>query len=265
VAKRVTKGNLWGFIQSRPYVSMADIRRLFTMDVDGAASLATNEGPYYIGLPQEAADFIRQLWQEGRIILDLNPDVKARVVQGVYPARVPVNRAAPGRGAARPGGSSGARPAKPRGASRPAGAPGGPGGPGSPGWGPGAAPAASAAWSSAPTARVLDAAPQDAARPVAAPSVPGAPGAQSTAGPFDATSAEGGSGGAGGAAEDLANGATGKRRRRRRRRGPGDSPGEASGDGPSDGGPDGGAADEGDGAAPAGPATTATLLATAGD
>ena len=87
MAKRVTKGNLWGFIQSRPYASVADIRRLFMMDVDGAAAVPTNEGAYYIGLPQDTADIIRQLWQEGRIILDLNPDVKARVVQGVYPAR----------------------------------------------------------------------------------------------------------------------------------------------------------------------------------
>ena len=93
MAKRITKGNLWGFIQSRPYVSVADIRRLFMMDVDGAAPFLTSEGPCYIGLPDEAAHLIRQLWQEGRIVLDMNPDVKARVVQGVYPARVPLGRA----------------------------------------------------------------------------------------------------------------------------------------------------------------------------
>ncbi|MGH2368807.1 MAG: hypothetical protein ACRDI2_11475, partial [Chloroflexota bacterium] len=60
--KRVTKGNLWGFIQSRPYASVADIRRLFVMEVDGAAALPTSEGACYIGLPREAADLIRQLW-----------------------------------------------------------------------------------------------------------------------------------------------------------------------------------------------------------
>jgi hypothetical protein len=98
VAKRVTKGNLWGYIQSRPYASVADIRRLFLMDVEGAAALPSNEGAYYIGLPRDAADLIRQLWQEGRIMLDLNPDVKARVVQGVYPARFSQGRFG-GRGA----------------------------------------------------------------------------------------------------------------------------------------------------------------------
>lgn len=96
--KRITKGNLWGFIQSRPYASVADIRRLFTMDVDGAAPFRTNEGTTYVGLSPEAAELIRQLWQEGRVALDLNPNVKARVVQGVYPARLPSPRhAAPSR------------------------------------------------------------------------------------------------------------------------------------------------------------------------
>jgi hypothetical protein len=93
----VTKGNLWGFIQSRPYASVADIRRLFMIDADEAASVTTTEGTYYVGLSQEAANLIRQLWHEGRIVLDTNPDVKARAVQGIYPARAFVARA-PGSG-----------------------------------------------------------------------------------------------------------------------------------------------------------------------
>ena len=94
MAKRITKGNLWGFIQSRPYASVADIRRLFFMDVDGAAAVPTSEGTCYIGLPPEAAELIAQLCREGRIGLDLNLNVKARVVQGVFPARLPAYRAA---------------------------------------------------------------------------------------------------------------------------------------------------------------------------
>jgi hypothetical protein len=93
VAKRVTKGNLWGFIQSRPYASVADIRRLFFMDVDGAAPVPTSEGTCYIGLPPDTAELIAQLCREGRIGLDLNLNVKARVVQGVFPVRLPVRRA----------------------------------------------------------------------------------------------------------------------------------------------------------------------------
>ena len=92
MAKRITKGNLWGYIQSRPYASISDIRRLFTMDVDGAAAIRSSEGTCYIGLPQDAADVVGQLWHEGRVGLDLNPNIKARVVQGIYPARPPVQR-----------------------------------------------------------------------------------------------------------------------------------------------------------------------------
>ena len=94
MAKRVTKGNLWGFIQSRPYSSVADIRRLFFMEVEGASPLSTSEGTCFIGLPEDAADLIAQLCREGRVALDLNPNVKARVVQGVYPARLPAHRQA---------------------------------------------------------------------------------------------------------------------------------------------------------------------------
>jgi len=99
VAKRITKGNLWGFIQSRPYASVADIRRLFFMDVDGAAPVPTSEGTCYIGLPPDAAELIAQLCREGRIGLDLNLNVKARVVQGVFPVRLPSHRGAGADGA----------------------------------------------------------------------------------------------------------------------------------------------------------------------
>ncbi len=125
--KRITKGNLWGFIQSRPYASVADIRRLFTMDVDDASSLPTSEGTYFVGLPQDAADMIGQLWNEGRIVLDTNPDVKALVVQGVYPARVGFGRRGGqggqrGQGQSNPGGRPGQSFAQQRtGAGAPAG------------------------------------------------------------------------------------------------------------------------------------------------
>ena len=92
MAKRVTKGNLWGFIQSRAYASVADVRRMFSMEVDGASAIPTSEGTCYIGLPPEAADLVGQLSREGRIALDLNLNVKARVVQGIYPTRLPPPR-----------------------------------------------------------------------------------------------------------------------------------------------------------------------------
>jgi hypothetical protein len=119
VAKKVTKGNLWGFIQSRPYASVADIRRTFALDVETASPVRTSEGTYFIGLPQDAAALILQLWNEGRIVLDVNPDVKANVVQGVYPARPLLARQA----AAGAGAEAHARAAR---AGQPLGTPGAP-------------------------------------------------------------------------------------------------------------------------------------------
>ena len=62
------------------------------MDVEGAAAIPTSEGICYIGLPPEAAEMVGQLSREGRIALDLNLNVKARVVQGVFPVRLPPPR-----------------------------------------------------------------------------------------------------------------------------------------------------------------------------
>ena len=92
MAKRITKGNLWGFIQSRAYASVADVRRMFSMEVEGASAIPTSEGTCYIGLPPDAAELVGQLSREGRVGLDLNLNVKARVVQGLYPARLPAQR-----------------------------------------------------------------------------------------------------------------------------------------------------------------------------
>jgi hypothetical protein len=114
VAKRVTKGNLWGFIQSRSYASVADVRRTFSMEVDGATAIPTSEGTCYIGLPPEAAELVGQLSREGRIALDLNLNVKARVVQGIYPVRLPAPRQTSAEGA------NGAAPKKRRRRRKPA-------------------------------------------------------------------------------------------------------------------------------------------------
>ena len=105
MAKRVTKGNLWGLIQSRPYASVSDIRRMFLVETDSAVPFSTTEGTYYIGLPREVADVVSQLWHEGRIVLDVNPDVKGQVIQGLFPARVSPGRQSTGLGG--PNGPSG--------------------------------------------------------------------------------------------------------------------------------------------------------------
>ncbi len=96
MAKNVTKGNLWGYIQSRPYASVADIRRQFSLESETAIPLRTAHGVVYIGLPSRGAEFLRQLLREGRIALDFLPDVRGRVVTGVYAIQPPSRKAASG-------------------------------------------------------------------------------------------------------------------------------------------------------------------------
>ncbi len=96
MAKNVTKGNLWGYIQSRPYASVADIRRQFSLESEAAIPLRTGHGVVYIGLPNRGAQFLRQLLREGRIALDFLPDVRGRVVTGVYAIQAPSRTAQSG-------------------------------------------------------------------------------------------------------------------------------------------------------------------------
>ena len=96
MAKNVTKGNLWGYIQSRPYASVADIRRQFSLESEAAIPLRTAHGVVYIGLPSRGAQFLRQLLREGRIALDFLPDVRGRVVTGVYAIQTPNRKATSG-------------------------------------------------------------------------------------------------------------------------------------------------------------------------
>ena len=96
MAKNVTKGNLWGYIQSRPYASVADIRRQFSLESEAAIPLQTGHGVVYVGLPNRGAQFLRQLLREGRIALDFLPDVRGRVVTGVYAIQTPNRKATSG-------------------------------------------------------------------------------------------------------------------------------------------------------------------------
>ena len=98
MAKAISKGNLWGFIQSRPYATVADVRRQFELDTDEATPIHLSPGIAYIGLPSQGASVVRQLVREGRIALEYLPDVRGRVVIGLYavhmPPRPPASRRA---------------------------------------------------------------------------------------------------------------------------------------------------------------------------
>ena len=75
---------------------MADIRRQFSLESEAAIPLRTTHGVVYIGLPSRGAQFLRQLLHEGRIALDFLPDVRGRVVTGVYAIQTPSRKAVSG-------------------------------------------------------------------------------------------------------------------------------------------------------------------------
>ena len=100
MTKNVTKGNLWGYIQSRPYASVADIRRQFSLETDVATPIRLLRSVAVVGLPRDGAQLIQQLVREGRVSLDLLPDIRAPVVNGVYAIRV-TNQGATAVGAAK--------------------------------------------------------------------------------------------------------------------------------------------------------------------
>ncbi len=86
--KRLSKSSLLWFIRSRSYVTIADVRRRFGLTSGEASDEVTAiEGPAgraFVGLPAHQARFLQDLWQEGKIGLELAMDIKAPTVTGVY-------------------------------------------------------------------------------------------------------------------------------------------------------------------------------------
>lgn len=83
--KRLSKSSLLWFIRSRSYVSVPDIRRRFNLGVDDEVHpIAGPQGRVYIGLPADAARVLGDLVREGRVGLELQPEIHARAATGVY-------------------------------------------------------------------------------------------------------------------------------------------------------------------------------------
>lgn len=77
---------LW-FVRSRSYVSVPDIRRRFNVGMDGnedVTPIRGSVGRVFVGLPAQPARLLQELWQEGKVGLELAADVKAPTVTGVY-------------------------------------------------------------------------------------------------------------------------------------------------------------------------------------
>ena len=87
--KRPSTSSLRRFITSRPYVTVAELRRRFGLDdPDGIGHLERNGTRAWIGLPEREAAKIQDLWQRDEVGVELSVEVRAPVVVGIYPIRI---------------------------------------------------------------------------------------------------------------------------------------------------------------------------------
>ena len=94
--KRLSKSSLLWFIRSRSYVSIPDIRRRFNLDErDEVSPFVSVQGRIYVGLPSDATRALGDLVREGRIGLELQPGLMAKVAVGAYVVPQPRDRFTP--------------------------------------------------------------------------------------------------------------------------------------------------------------------------
>jgi hypothetical protein len=86
--KRPSTSSLRRYLTSRPYLSVADIRRRFGLEADAMSRIARNGTSAFIGLPEREALKLQDLWQRDEIGVELSVEVNAPVVVGIYPMRI---------------------------------------------------------------------------------------------------------------------------------------------------------------------------------
>jgi hypothetical protein len=88
-SKRPSTSSLRRFITSRPYVTVAELRRRFGLDdPDAMALLRRNGTSAWIGLPEREAAKLQELWNRDELGIELSVEVQAPVAVGVYPMRI---------------------------------------------------------------------------------------------------------------------------------------------------------------------------------
>ena len=88
-SKRPSTSSLRRFITSRPYVTVAELRRRFALDdPDAMAHLQRIGTSAWIGLPEREALKLQELWHRDELGLELSVEVRAPVVVGIYPMRI---------------------------------------------------------------------------------------------------------------------------------------------------------------------------------
>jgi hypothetical protein len=86
--KRPSTSSLRRYLTSRPYLSVADVRRRFGLEADAMSNIARNGTSAYIGLPEREALKLQDLWQRDEVGVELSVEVHAPVVVGIYPMRI---------------------------------------------------------------------------------------------------------------------------------------------------------------------------------
>jgi hypothetical protein len=87
--KRPSTSSLRRFITSRPYVTVAELRRRFGLDdPDAMAHVQRNGTSAWIGLPEREATKLQELWHRDELGLEMSVEVQAPVIVGVYPMRI---------------------------------------------------------------------------------------------------------------------------------------------------------------------------------
>jgi hypothetical protein len=88
-SKRPSTSSLRRFITSRPYVTVAELRRRFGLDdPDAMARIHCNGTAAWIGLPEREATKLQELWNRDELGVELSVEVRAPVVVGIYPMRI---------------------------------------------------------------------------------------------------------------------------------------------------------------------------------
>lgn len=88
-SKRPSTSSLRRFITTRPYVTVAELRRRFGLDdPDAMARIARNGTAAWVGLPAREAAKIQDLWERDELGIELSVEVNAPVIVGVYPMRI---------------------------------------------------------------------------------------------------------------------------------------------------------------------------------
>ena len=86
--KRPSTSSLRRYLTSRPYITVADIRRRFGLDPEAMSVVTRNGTTAFIGLPEREATKLQDLWQRDEVGVELSVEVRAPVVVGIYPMRI---------------------------------------------------------------------------------------------------------------------------------------------------------------------------------